>query len=296
MGKPLEVSERIYGLRSKLGLTQAQLAGKVGVAQQSASDWESKTSDIMPSAESLARLGNLAPYPDALWFWEQAGIDQDAMLSAATSLLKERGQVPVGRMIAATNIRREAQTDDERDLLFRDTKHIPNLGSVRYLEVDGPASPPIHRRGTVILLDTSGSSATDLQPFWRKVVLVESTKEIEKVKFPVLGHRGSGIGLRMGRLCCASVGQGEYSRWHAILRDPDLPPSDVSFDRNNMESFGEWVTSETTDKWRLKSGDRFDMRLVRARAEEELHLYEACHILGHLLDWYRPPQEKGTRA
>jgi transcriptional regulator with XRE-family HTH domain len=301
MAKSPEVADRIYDLRSKRRETQTQFAEAVGVTQQSISDWESKTTDAVPSSDSYLRLGTLAPYPDNLWFWGQAGLDQEAMLSAAEKLLHERGkEPPKGKTVAVPRLVAMGETTEKSELRLWDAKDIPKPGSVAYFEVlpahHGIARPPIHRPGTIILLDTSGASATDLQPFWRKVVLVETTDEIQKLKFSFPNPSGPGIGLRIGRLYCASAGMGEHSRWHAILHDPDLPCMDVSFNQLNMESFGEWAVSMTTDKWRLKTGDSFDMRLLRARAEEELRLYRGCQILGRVLDWYRPPQEKGRKG
>ncbi len=69
--------------------SQTQFAAAVGVTQQTVSDWESETVHAAPSCQSYVRLGNIAPYPDCLWFWDQAGFDPDAMLRAARKLLKE---------------------------------------------------------------------------------------------------------------------------------------------------------------------------------------------------------------
>ena len=164
MEKPLEVCDRINTLRLKLGKSQAELAELVGVKQPTVSDWETPGKDV-PSSDSYARLGNLAPYPDCLWFWTQAGMNQDAMLSAAAKLLKERGEVPKTKMIAVPPLRRTARETEEVDSLwYLDARLVPNAASVAYWVVDAsdPLPSPWHEPGTVIILDTSANDATDL--------------------------------------------------------------------------------------------------------------------------------------
>ena len=51
------LSEQIYTLRRKSGLSQEQLAEKVGVSRQAVSKWENGTSD--PSTVNLLALAKL---------------------------------------------------------------------------------------------------------------------------------------------------------------------------------------------------------------------------------------------
>jgi DNA-binding XRE family transcriptional regulator len=314
MGKSLGVSERIYDLRTKRGETQAQFAAAVGVTQQSISDWESETGDAVPSAESYVRLGNLAPYPDCLWFWDQAGMNQDAMLSAATKLLQERGDVPESKMIAVPRFQVATRTTEKNRPHYVDATLVPNPGSVAYWVVDthvrAPDQLPLNR---VVLLDTSANDAADRELFWDKDYFVE----VAPVPLRHTGERdpstASGSGLYIGRLTC-SVTPGvnlEHAPWHAVLwhgqtggRHEWSPPFAASIDSlpgsHDGIALGRWTISMTTDRSRLKKPRSpgspyvpdFDKGLVEARAREELRLYPNCTILGRVLGWELPEQGK----
>ncbi len=321
MGKSLEVSDRIAALRLKRGETQAQFAAAIGVTQQSISDWESKTGDASPSCESYVRMGNIAPYPDCLWFWQQVGLDRDAMLLAAAKVLKESGQFTEADGVAVRRLLGPRQIDSESKPIFIDAASVPIPGAVGYYLVEAAAydsvlhvkagSPshrkplysenagyePIHQPGTVIILDTSSNDSIDLQPFWDKVVLLQTTLEATKIHFP------PSPGLRIGRLCCAYSGQGdptEYVPWVALLRLPDSPPLKSPYAIPPSEvgesTFGEWMLARTTDKHRLRSEHRpgiYDAELVRERAKEEFRLRKGNTILGRVIKWFRPPHKDG---
>lgn len=51
-------AERIAELRAELGLTQAEMAGELGVRQQTVSEWE--TGRYQPRGASARMLGHLA--------------------------------------------------------------------------------------------------------------------------------------------------------------------------------------------------------------------------------------------
>ncbi len=51
-------AERIAALRAELGLTQAEMAGELGVRQQTVSEWE--TGRYEPRGASARMLGHLA--------------------------------------------------------------------------------------------------------------------------------------------------------------------------------------------------------------------------------------------
>lgn len=319
MGKSLEVSDRIYTLRTSRGETQAQFAAAVGVMQQTVSDWESKTADAMPSCESYVRMGNIAPYPDCLWFWGQVGLDRDAMLLAAGKLLKESGQLSDSRTIAVPRLIGPRKTDPNSEPIFEHADFVPIPGAVGYYVVEAAAYDPVHHMkvgapshrkplysenagyepinhaGDIILLDTSSNDSTDLQPFWGQDVLLQTMPESMKTApapcaFP---------GLRIGRLCCVSVGTGhhaEYNPWYAYLRPAGSPPLDSPYEISPQElhssQFGQWIIARTSDKGRLKGGggpDGYDRELVYARAKEELRLYKGNVILGRVLKYFSPP-------
>ena len=78
---PPEWSDRIRRLLLDLKLTQASLAERLGVSPATVSRWIQ--GKIEPTAETYVALGNLAPRPDGVYFWERAGIDTSGLPDAA---------------------------------------------------------------------------------------------------------------------------------------------------------------------------------------------------------------------
>src|SRR3954466_282170 len=70
---PHEWSDRILRLAAELGLTQAALAERLGVSPATVSRWIQGKHE--PTAEGDIALANLAPRPDAVYFWERAGMN-----------------------------------------------------------------------------------------------------------------------------------------------------------------------------------------------------------------------------
>jgi transcriptional regulator with XRE-family HTH domain len=326
MAKSREVCDRISALRKKRGETQAQFATAIGVTQQSISDWESETGDAVPSCESYVQLANLAPYEDALWFLAQIGMNRDVMLSMAGKLLKESGQLPDADRIKVPRLVGPRKTDPAAKPIFIDADSVPVPGAVGYWTVEstaydpihhqaagcpkdrrptydeGGGYPPIHVPGTIVILDTSSNDAADLQGFWDRVVLLQTTREGHKI-----GAAGEAAypGLRIGKLCCATVpppvaGSREYVPWYACLRPLDSAPLASPFILSlrdlHTNIFGRWTISKTADKQRLKDKhqpENFDPSLVCERAKEELRLYKGNVILGRVIRWYRPSERDG---
>lgn len=63
---------RIVLARESRGMTQAQLAEKLGVSPQQVSQWE--RGDVKPSAENVARIMSALQAP-ATFFYVQSGAD-----------------------------------------------------------------------------------------------------------------------------------------------------------------------------------------------------------------------------
>jgi transcriptional regulator with XRE-family HTH domain len=85
-----EWSDRIRRLVRDLKLSQAGLAERLGVSPPTVSRWIKGRHE--PTAESYIALGNLAPPPEGVYFWERAGLDASGLLDAsfqrATSSLR----------------------------------------------------------------------------------------------------------------------------------------------------------------------------------------------------------------
>jgi transcriptional regulator with XRE-family HTH domain len=86
-----EWAARIRRLLSDLKLSQAGLAGRVGVSPATVSRWVQGRQE--PTAEFYVALGNLARPPHGGYFWERAGVDSGALSDA--SLRNSLFSVPV---------------------------------------------------------------------------------------------------------------------------------------------------------------------------------------------------------
>ncbi len=85
-----EYARKIHQARQHCGMDQKEFADMLAVGPSVISSWE--LGKYPPSAERYALLGNLVhPVGDALWFWEQAGIDRKRLLSAAAHIMMESG-------------------------------------------------------------------------------------------------------------------------------------------------------------------------------------------------------------
>src|SRR5450631_645054 len=75
-----EASRRILALRKALKLSQEEFAARMGVGRIAALYWESGRSQ--PSADTYVRMAKVAKEVDlasAVWFWQQVGVDRDAL-------------------------------------------------------------------------------------------------------------------------------------------------------------------------------------------------------------------------
>ena len=79
-----EFRERIGILRVKQDMSQADLGRYLGLGQGAVSMWE--TGENIPPAEALVKMGNLACYPDCLFFYEKAGMDMKRVTAVANVL------------------------------------------------------------------------------------------------------------------------------------------------------------------------------------------------------------------
>lgn len=70
---PQEWPERIQKLLRHLKMTQSALAERLGVSPATVSRWIQGKHE--PTAQTYVALGNLAGPPEAVYFWERAGMD-----------------------------------------------------------------------------------------------------------------------------------------------------------------------------------------------------------------------------
>lgn len=75
MGRRLPAySLQVKELRRHLGLTQKDLAAKLGIAKKIVADWEQGAQE--PSARRYVELAKMAERDQALWFLGRLGLDR----------------------------------------------------------------------------------------------------------------------------------------------------------------------------------------------------------------------------
>ena len=161
-----EVQKRLAALLKRFGNNQAALARAAGVDPTRLSEWLRGEKKRKPTPEGLRLLGNVAPYPDNLWFWRESGLDEKALLEAAVKVLRERGAEPTPGEIV------RVKTATHKLLPFP-AEFIPNPASTRLLRIlqNIPAYP--FRSGDVLILDESDNDENTFKPFWGELILVE---------------------------------------------------------------------------------------------------------------------------
>lgn len=188
-----ESAGQVKKLREFLGDRQIDFARRLKVTQPMVSAWEAGSDT--PSSAFLLRFGNMAPYPDNFWFWEQAGIDVQSMTKAARKLTRERSAAPApGEIIRLPRFRETLQGRESAGLpIPLPTEFIPKPGSMICFVVDKQATAIVNSPDGVFLLDESENDAPNLLPFWGQDVFVEYDPEIGTD----LHHEG---GIYAGRL------------------------------------------------------------------------------------------------
>ncbi len=79
----------IAALRSRLQLTQTELAERLGVTAMTISRWERGL--VEPTASGYVSLGNLAGLRDAWYFWRRAGLDESQVRRSFSGSSKGSG-------------------------------------------------------------------------------------------------------------------------------------------------------------------------------------------------------------
>lgn len=204
VNKKRENAKRIRRLREKiLQLNQGEFAAKIPVARSRVSEWEA--AKRTPSAEHLYRLGSIAPASeDTLWFWNQAGLDEQKILTAARKLaLNAEGE----RTIPIPRYRYTPQRIEETGPpVPLPTEFIPNPGSTICLVVDKPSTGALGEPRGTFIVDESVKGKASPQQMLHKVVVFSFTPSAEWDKTPP--------GIYIGRLTMAAGAwiQGETGR------------------------------------------------------------------------------------
>jgi len=273
MKKKSQIGERIKSLRA--GMSQAKFAELLGVQQATVSAWE--VEENVPSPEAWLGLAKLAPDPDKLWFWQQAGVDLEEMLSLSEKILKERGAAPEsGEVIRRPRLRVTPEGKEESGpLVVLPAEFMPTSGSTKCFILDKTSASFVFARGDIVVVDASDVKVPDLAltPFFDKIVLMEFNAESLRKDMP---HYHGPEGLFIGKLCLQV--SGTFS-WEARLA-----PLDERF-KVHAVVVGEWRYDFRDDsnppRYRGQDLDR-----AKKLAPGEIRLYRSCRMIGRVAGWF----------
>ena len=277
MKKNPSIGERIKSLRGDM--TQAKFADLLKVGQTAVSAWE--LDENVPSSEAWAKLGNLAPYPENIWFWQQAGMDEDKVLSAAEKLLRERGApAKSGEIVRVPRFGPTPQGREETGPpLILPAEFVPNPGSTSCFILDEQSARLPFAPGDMLLVDGSQVKPQDPRPFWEKIVLVQVTdKGTPDNPSPKTFFTGK-LEIQRDRF--------DPLTWYARLVPVDERFKTAAFMVGDWRAEG-GIVSRPDPSTRLgcvkKEAEEF--------APEEIRLYGNCEILGVVTAWFAGAAEK----
>jgi transcriptional regulator with XRE-family HTH domain len=287
MKESANIGERIKSLREAEASTQEKFADLVGVSQATVSAWELE--DVRPSSESWLQLGNLARYPENLWFWQQAGIDPEKMLSAAGQILKEREAPPVADKILyfPCSIRTVQGGEEVRFSVPMLARHVPNPLSTRCLVVDEKLPNSIFPVGDALIVEEPLGDPQVARPFRNHIVLADLMPE----------HPGNpGMvrfwekGLNIGRLRFKH----ETLRWYATL-GPFIGTGRKGLEIHEETPIGYWDHPLKGEASQLNRADLKKLEdEARERALTEMRFAPGCRVIGRVIAWLRLPEPKSV--
>jgi DNA-binding XRE family transcriptional regulator len=170
--KKSEISQEIEKLRKSLGMNQAQFAAGIDASQAAVSLWE--TGEGEPSGETCLKLGNLAPFPLQLWFWEQAGLDMQKLSEAATELAKTAMKDLIAPDVKFFAIKPHPEAvEGDRPELILPASVIPNPPSTSFLVIDQKFAGSGFTPGDIVVVESSRGDVADLVTFESRILLVQ---------------------------------------------------------------------------------------------------------------------------
>ena len=291
-----QAAELIKALRVAKDKTQAQFAAILGVTQPMISAWEGGSDQ--PSCEMFAKLGNLASYPDNIWFWQQVGLDPQEMFSAAEQILKERvkdrSALPDPKVV--TEIGRFRLTAEGREeagpALLIARERVPNPLSTVCLVLDEKNAGFSFSAGDLVVVDVFAGDVNTSEAFWNQLVLAEFGPRAEQAA----GLQGIWPqGFSIGKLVLERNAQ-----WtpKGVSFTGRLGPLIEAFDARSFP-IGHYYHEVPPDLDRspyLPPRDRDLARRIEKEAREEalknFRPAKGCRILGRVIAWFPAPPEK----
>lgn len=193
-----EIGERVKKLRTALGMNHEQFAERLRVARPRISEWEAGKG--VPTAEAYLALGDVAAYPENLWFLEQAGMKSALILSIANELVKGRVPIPLAH-------KTPEGIEETQIVVPLPERFVPNPDSTVCLVVDEKSAGLVFAEGDVVVLEPA-AEPRDPQPYWDNLVLVEFTEPRRNSGWPE--------GLFMGKLRCKRYAFADLSYYATV--------------------------------------------------------------------------------
>jgi hypothetical protein len=153
-------------------MNQDEFAKKIRIARSLVSACEGDGRE--PSTYMYVRMGNFAVslklYSLAAWFWEQAGVEAESMLSFAAQDRDRMAVPPTSGEIARV---RPGRSDLQVDRAAKSPTYmplpadtVPNAPSTSYLLVEDDAMLPMFKRGDILVIDSSETDLWKLEGSW----------------------------------------------------------------------------------------------------------------------------------
>jgi transcriptional regulator with XRE-family HTH domain len=272
--EPMHV-EKIRTLRADLQVNQDGLAQRLGVTQAAVSNWESGIEKNAPSSEAYMLMGNIAPYPSCLWFWERGGLDSEAMRSVAEKIqIKNRARPAPGEFMRIPQSRDASRGIEEAgEPIILSGKLIANPLSTVWLPVNKAMAGEYFTEGDIIILDKS-ERGESLEPLLGQVVLCEGTPPKEK-----LGSLAGGFphGLFIGQLTYNKVDRDGF-QFLARVGDVGVGYYSHPIPPGTIDGMGNFKKGER---------QRF-INEAKESAPSSIRPFTGCRIVGRVLGWFKP--------
>jgi transcriptional regulator with XRE-family HTH domain len=165
------LGDEVAALRSSLGLSQGELAQKLGVGRSAVSACEIGRIVLAPAA--LVKLAKLSPAKrQRLFFLEQVGLNKEIVVDIADLAFEIRMEPPApGEVIRVPRFR---FTEDGRESAGDDvplpSEFIPNPAATVCFISDSAAGQILHCPKGLVILDTTQEGTQDLTDLWEHVI------------------------------------------------------------------------------------------------------------------------------
>ncbi|HUS18168.1 MAG TPA: XRE family transcriptional regulator [Terriglobales bacterium] len=188
-GRP-EWAKKIEEMRDRLGLSQAALAKTLGVSPMAPSRWERGIN--RPPSSIFLRLGKLIGHPLCWYFWQEAGLSKEDLVSCAdpAEVLARKLHIPASLnemdYVALPLLPKEATRFDvptateKKDFMVARRDWCSHPDRTICWQYQGHGMKPLLADASIVAVDLSQSSTEDLDG---KMVLATHPKHGPRIKW-----------------------------------------------------------------------------------------------------------------